>query len=100
MEKEMIPLKADFIIVIPPDHVLEAMGIKVIDYTAINATTLKPKETRPVSLRKVQEQIFVALLQGYNVSADKKDGFTFIRIVNEKELERLNSEFKIERRDK
>jgi hypothetical protein len=93
-----IQLKADFIIMIPPDHMVEAMGIKVIDYTLINATTLQPKETTHVSLRKVQEQVFAALLQGYNVSADKERGFTFIRIVNIKELERLNAEFKIERR--
>jgi hypothetical protein len=93
-------LKSDFIILVPPDHMVEVMGLTVIDYTAINASTLQPKRTPHVSLRKAQEQIFAALLQGYDVHSEKKDGFIFIHIVNPKELERLNAEFKIERRDK
>lgn len=94
-----LQLKADFIIMVPPDRLAALMGITVVDWTAVNASTNKPKETRHVSLRKVQEQIFAALLQGYEVATDKRDDFTFIRIINRAEIERLNKDSKIEKRN-
>lgn len=96
---DKIPFRADFVIVIPPDFLAE-MGIEVTDFTAINASTLKPKKSRP-SLRKVQEMIFSALLQGYEVTTDiSKDGqdFSVIKLIPRSEIERVGKEWQVIKR--
>lgn len=77
------------------------MGIEVTDFTVEDPETLRPKKTRP-SLRKVQEMIFSALLQGYEVATEiSKDGsdFSVIKLIPRSEIEALGKQYKVVKRD-
>lgn len=98
-----VEFRADYVIIVPPTHMAE-LGIAVTDFTAINATTMQPKKTFS-SLKKVQEMIFAALLQGYEVVANNNvntagiHGFTVIKLIPKEEVERIGKLWKVEKRN-
>jgi hypothetical protein len=93
-----IPLKADYALLIPPAHLIEAMGITAIDFTKVDNNN-RPLESKP-SFSKVKEMIFSALLQGYEVTAENRgDGFTTIKIIPRSEIEKLNQRWQVIKRE-